>query len=68
MVDRNMNIFFISETKLSETLPVALFSLRGVYKPYRFGRNRNGILYVREDISSRFLERKFRNNIEYFFV
>ena len=70
MADRNMNIFFISETKLSETLPAALFSLRGIYKPYRFDRNRNGdgILYVREDISSRFLEIKFRNKIEYFFV
>ena len=39
--------------------------------PYRFDRNRNGggiILYIREDIPSQLMEKKLRNNSEYFFV
>ena len=39
--------------------------------PYRFDRHRNGgdiMLYIREDIPSRLVERKVRNNVEYFFV
>ena len=39
--------------------------------PYRFDRHRNGgdiMLYIREDIPSRLIERKVRNNVEYFFV
>ena len=61
----------ISETKLNETFPAAQFSLQGSCDPYRFDRNRNGggiMLYIREDISSRLIEKKLRNNSEYFFV
>ena len=39
--------------------------------PYKFDRNGNGgdiMLYIREDIPSRLIERKVRNNLEYFFV
>ena len=39
--------------------------------PYRFDCNRNGggiMLYIREDIASRLIERKVRNKVEYFFV
>ena len=39
--------------------------------PYRFDRNRAGggiMLHIREDIHSRLIERKVRNNVEYFFV
>ena len=61
----------ISETKLDETSPTVKFSLQGYCKPYQFDCNRNGgviVLYVREDIPSRHMERKFWNDIEYFFV
>ena len=61
----------ITETKLDETFPAAQFSLQGFCDPYRFDRNRNGdgiMLYVREDIPSRLIEKKLRNNSEYFFV
>ena len=37
----------------------------------QFDRNRNGggiMIYIREDIPSRLIERKVRNNVEYFFV
>ena len=61
----------ISETKLDETFPAAQFYLQGFCDPYRFDRNRNGggiMLYIREDIPSRLIEKKLRNNSEYFFV
>ena len=61
----------ISETKLDETFPAAQFSLQGFCNPYRFDRNRNGggiMLYIRQDIPSRLIEKKLRNNSEYFFV
>ena len=61
----------ISETKLDETFAAAQFSLQGFCDPYRFDRNRNGggiMLYIREDIPSRLIEKKLRNNSEYFFV
>ena len=73
MINGNINIFMISEAKLDETFPEAQFSLQGFCDPYRFDRNRNvggiGImLYIRQDIPSRLIETKFRNNSEYFSV
>ena len=56
----------ISETKLDETFPTAQFSLQGFCDPYRFNRNRNGggiMLYIREDIPSRLIEKKLRNKL-----
>ena len=60
----------ISETKLDETVQAAQFSLQGFGDPYRFDRNRNGggiMLYIIQDIPSRLIEKKLRNNSEYFF-
>ena len=71
MTNGNIDIFIIYETKLDETFPAAQFSLQGFCDPYRFDRNHNGggiMLYVREDIPSRLIEKKLRNNNEYFFV
>ena len=68
MVSANIDIFMIFETKLVKTFPRVQFSFQVFYKPYWFERNRNdgGIsLYVKEGISSRLIERKFRNDIEY---
>ena len=61
----------ISETKLDETFPAVQFSLQGFCDPYRYDRNRNGggiMLYIRENIPSRLIEKKLRNNSEYIFV
>ena len=71
MISGNINVLMISETKLDETFPATQFLLQGFCMRYRFDRNRNvgGImLYIREDIPSRLIERKVRNNVEYFFV
>ena len=61
----------ISETKLDETFPAAQFYLQDFCDPYRSDCNRNGggiMLYIREDIPSHLIEKKLRNNSEYFFV
>ena len=60
----------ISESLLNETFPAAQFSLQGFCHPYRFDRNRNDngiMLYIREDIPSRVIEKKLANNSEYIF-
>ena len=61
----------ISETKLDKTFPAVQLYLQGFWDPYQFDRYRNGggiMLYIREDIPSRLIEKKLRNNSEYFFV
>ena len=70
MISGNADIFMISETNLIETFPIAQVSLQGFSNPYRFDRNRSGgviMFYIREDIPSRLIERKFLTNTEYFF-
>ena len=71
MINGNIDIFMISETKLDETFPVVQFSLQGFCDPYVLDCNCNGggiMLYIREDIPSQLIENKFRNNSKYFFV
>ena len=71
MISGKINVLMISETKLDETFPATQFLLQDFCMPYRFDGNRNvgGImLYIREDIPSRLIERKVRNNVEYFFI
>ena len=62
----------ISETKLDETFPAGQIVLHNFSSDtYQFDCNRNGggiMLYIREDIPSRLIEKKLRNNSEYFFV
>ena len=58
MINGNIDIFMITETKLDETFPAAQFSLQGFFDPYQFDRNHNGgsiMLYIREDIPSRLI-------------
>ena len=60
ILDKNADIFLISETKLDDSFPSALL-------PYRDNRNNKGcdlLLYIREDIPSRILQCKFQCNIE----
>ena len=71
MINGNIDIFMISETKLDVNFSTVQFHLQGFCDPYRFDRNRNDggiMLYIREHIPSRLIEKKLRNNSEYFFV
>ena len=50
MINENIDIFMISETKLDETFPAAQSSLQGFCDPCRSNSNRNGagiMLYIR---------------------
>ena len=71
-ITKYVDILLLSETKLHDSFPTAQFSLDAFCKPYRLDRssNRGGILlYVRDDIPSRFLtDCKIKDNIELFFV
>ena len=70
MINGNIDIFMISKTKLNETFPVIQFSLQRFCNPYRFERNHKGgsiMLYIRDDIRSRLIEKKSRNNSEQIF-
>ena len=62
----------ITETKLDDTFPLGQFNVEGFTMPYRLDRNRNGggvIIYVREDIPSKILEKhKLPQDVEGMFV
>ena len=58
IIDNNIDIFLISETKLYYSFPTAHFLIKGFSAPYRFDRNSKGgglLFYIREDIQSKIL-------------
>ena len=58
MIDNNIDIFLISETKLDDSFPSAQFLIKGFSALYRFDRDSKGVgllFYVREDIPSKIL-------------
>ena len=57
VISKNVDILVIAETKLDDTLPLGQFYVEGLL----LDRNRNEgsvIIYVREDISSKILEKQ----------
>ena len=55
IVEKNLDIFMISETKIGNSYPSEQFMLNGFSKPYRLDRTDHGgglLLYVRQDIPS----------------
>ena len=67
-----LDVLVIQETKLDPSFPSGQFVINGYKRPYRLDRNRNGggvIIYVREDIPSKVLDKhNFSENIEGLFV
>ena len=69
MINKNIDVLLISETKIDSSFPSAQFHLEGHATPYRLDRNANGggiLLYIREDIPSKLLNTDL--SIEGFFV
>ena len=67
IINRNIDIILLSETKLDDSFTSAQFMLKNFGVPYRLNRNSNGgglLLYVCEDIPSKFLKVKSDCNIE----
>ena len=57
IIDTNIDVLLISETKLDDSFSSAQFRLKGFYTPYRFERNSKYggfLLYSREHIPSKF--------------
>ena len=53
VINGNIDILLVVETKLDATFPESQFDIEGYSAPYRLDRNRNGggiLIYVREDI------------------
>ena len=51
----NIDVLFVSETKIDDSFPNGNFLIDGFSTPYRLDRNSNGgglMLFVREDIPS----------------
>ena len=58
IIDYNIDIVLISETKVDDSFPAAQFLIKGFSAPYRFVRNSKGgrlFFYVCEDIPSKVL-------------
>ena len=71
ILDKNIAIFLISETKLDDSFSSAQFKIEGFTTLYRYNRNHKEsdlLLYIREDIPSRLLQCKSQSNIESFSV
>ena len=72
IIEGNLDILVIGETKLDGTFSDRQFIINGFAKPYRLDRNRNGggvIIYVRADIPSKqLIKHKFSKNIEALFI
>ena len=60
LIQGNLDILVVGETKLDDTFPEQQFKIKGYKKPYRLDRNGNGggvIIYVRDDIPSQQLKK-----------
>ena len=71
IIDKNVDILLISETKLNDTFPESQFLIQGFHTPYRKDRNdkRGGLLlYLRDFIPSRKINARFDPIIEAFVI
>ena len=70
-ISGNVDVLLISETKLDKSFPPAQFIIKGYSEPYRLDRNSKGgglLLYIREDIPSKFIKSDFISEEECMFV
>ena len=72
LVQNNLDILVLTETKLDASFPTSQFLLNGFSKPYRLDRNRHGggvLIYVSENIPNKELnEYSLPKDIEGLFV
>ena len=72
LLQHNVDIFVISETKIDVSFPSNQFKIEGYYSPFRFNRNSLGggvLIYVRDDIPCKELKNhKLPKDIEGIFI
>ena len=69
IINKNIDVLLISETKIDSSFPSVQFHLEGYATPYRLNRNANVggfLVYIRENISSKLLNTDL--SIKGFFV
>ena len=69
IINKNIDVLLLSETKIDSSFPSVQFHLEGYATPHRLDRNANGdgiLLYIRENIPSKLLNIDL--SIEQFFV
>ena len=67
LIDDNMDIILLSETKLNDTFHVSQFLIHGFHAPYRADSTANGgglFLFVREHLPTREIKVEFSTKIE----
>ena len=67
IIDNNIDVFSISETKLNDSFPTVQFLIKGFSALYRFDRNSKGgglLFYIREDISSKIITYSSKSDTE----
>ena len=67
MVENNVDILLISETKLDDSFPSCQSIVRGFSMPYRYDRNSMGgglLQYIRDDIPNKLLKHDLGTNVE----
>jgi hypothetical protein len=67
LIEGNLDVLIIGESKLDKSFPKAQFKINGFTKPYRRDRNKDGggvMIYVRNDIPSQEKEYKLPSNVE----
>ena len=69
LIKENVDLPFLSETKLDDTFPNGQFKIEGYEKPIRLDRDRYGggiLFFIRDDLPC--IELKSLNNIEGIFI
>ena len=67
IIDNNIDVFSISETKLNDSFPTVQFLIKGFSALYRFDRNSKGsglLFYIHEDISSKIIKYSSKSDTE----
>ena len=71
IIDDNIDILLVSETKLDSTFPVGQFSMNRYHIPFREDRNGKGgglSLFIQDHIPCRRINVNFNPNIEAIFI
>ena len=71
LIDGNIDIFLVSESKLNDTFPIGQFLIDGFHMPFRRDRTDKGgglLLYLQEHIPCKQLQVTLESHIEAIFV
>ena len=71
IINNEIDIFMISETKIDNNFPISQFTMTGYSIPFRLDRTSHGggiLLFAREDIPCKIIKTDWDADFERFFV